>query len=88
MFQGDSRSPLLLRIDLILLTHGLNRADCGYQVHGDERKISHLLYVDSLKLLSRSEEDFEKEIKVVKAMGKDINTNCGLEKWQTFVEKR
>ena len=34
----------------------LNRADRGYQVHGTERKISHLLheYMADLKLLGRS----------------------------------
>ena len=44
IFQGDSLSPLLFCIALIPLTNELNRADCGYQVHGTERKISHLLY--------------------------------------------
>jgi hypothetical protein len=87
MFQGVSLSPLLLCIVLILLTHELNRADCGYQVHGDKTKINHLLYMDNLKLLSRSEEDLKKEIKVVKAIGKDINMNFGLDKWQIFVKK-
>jgi len=42
IFQGDSLSSLLLCIALIPLTNVLNRADCGYQVHGTESKISHL----------------------------------------------
>jgi hypothetical protein len=42
---------------LILLTHELNRSKCGYQVHGTERKINHLLYTDDLKLIGRSEEE-------------------------------
>ena len=50
IFQGDSLSPLLFCIALIPLTNELNRADCGYQIHGTERKISHLLYMDDLKL--------------------------------------
>jgi hypothetical protein len=41
IFQGDSLSPLLFSIALIPLTNELNRVDCGYQVHGTERKISH-----------------------------------------------
>jgi len=40
---------------LILYTHKLIRA---------ERKICHLLYMDDLKLLGRSEEDLENEIKI------------------------
>ena len=34
-------------------------ADCAYQVHGTERKISHLLCMDDLKLLGRSENNLE-----------------------------
>jgi len=43
IFHGDSRSPLLSCIALFPLTNELNRADCEYQVHGTERKISQLL---------------------------------------------
>jgi hypothetical protein len=80
IFQGDCLSPLLFCIALIPLTHKLNRSDCRYQVHGAERKISYLLYMGDLKLLSRSEEHLENEIKIVKAIDTDINTNFGLEK--------
>ena len=59
IFQGDSLSPLLFFIALIPLTNELNRADCGYQVYGTERKISHLLYMDDLKLLGRNENEVE-----------------------------
>jgi hypothetical protein len=54
IFLGDSLSPLLFCIALIPLTNELKKADCGYQVHGTERKISHLLYMDDLKLLGRN----------------------------------
>jgi len=47
------------------LTHELNRADCGYQVHKTEREISHLLYVNGLKLLVRDEDGLENEIKKI-----------------------
>ena len=77
IFQGDSLSPLLFCIALIPLTNELNRADCGYQVHGTERKISHLLYMDDSKLLGRNENDLKNEIKIVQTTGKDINTRVG-----------
>jgi hypothetical protein len=87
---GDSLSPLLFCIAFIPLTNELNKTDCGYQVHGTEMKISHLLYMDDLKLLSRSEEDLEKEITIVKANSKDITMNFGLEKGRiqrkTYIE--
>jgi hypothetical protein len=71
IFQRDWLSPLLFCTAFIPLTHELNRADCGYQVHGAERKINHLLYTYT---------DLENEIKIVKAISKDINMNFGLEK--------
>jgi hypothetical protein len=54
IFQGGSLSPLLFCIALISLTHELNRS--RYQMHGSERKISHLLYMDDLKLIGKTEE--------------------------------
>jgi hypothetical protein len=36
--------------------------------------------LDDLRLLSRSEKDLENEIKIVKAISKDINMNFGFEK--------
>jgi hypothetical protein len=77
IFQHDSLSPLLFCIPL---TTELNRADCGYQVHGTERKRSHLLYMDDPQLLNRNENDLQNEIKIVQGIRKDINTNFGLEK--------
>jgi hypothetical protein len=43
-------------------------------------KISHLLYIDDLKLLRRSEDYWENEIKILKAISTDINMNFVLEK--------
>ena len=80
IFQRDSLSPSLLCVAFIPLTNQLNRADYGYQVHGTERKINHLLYTGDLKLLGRKEDDLENEIKIVKAISKDINMNFGLGK--------
>jgi hypothetical protein len=88
IFQAGSLSPLLFGIALIPLTNELNRADCGYQVHGTERKISHLLYMDDLKLLGRNENDLKNEIKIVQTTSKDINMNSDLEKCARICLKR
>jgi hypothetical protein len=80
IFQGDSLSPLLSCIPLIPLTHELNRSKCGYQVYGTERKINHLLYMDDLKLIGRSEEELSNEIKIVKAFSNDIKMKFGLKR--------
>ena len=88
IFQGDSLSPLLFCIALIPLTNELNRADCGYQVHGTERKISDLLYMDDLKLLGRNENDLKNEIKIVQIISKYININFGLKMCKNVFKKR
>jgi len=88
IFQGDSPSPLIFCIALIPLTNELNRADCGYQVHGAERKISHLLHMDDLKLLGRNENELKKEMKIVQTLSKDTNMNFGLEKCARICLKR
>ena len=44
-------------------------------MHGNERKISHLLYMDDLKLLGRNENDLKNEIKIVQTISKSININ-------------
>jgi hypothetical protein len=56
LFQGDSLSPLLFFICLIPLTEQLNRLNTGYE-HKTNTKISHLLYMDDLKLIGKSEEE-------------------------------
>ena len=70
---------LSLAVTFLYSTYSINRADCGYQVHGTERKISHF-YTDDLKLLGRNGDDFDNKIKIEKAISKDIGMNSGLEK--------
>ena len=88
IFQGDFLSPLLFCMALIPLTDELNRGDYGYQEHGTERKIRHLLYMDDLKLLGRNENDSKNEIKIMQTISKDINMNFGLEKYARICLKR
>ena len=66
IFQGDSLSPLLFCICLIPLTEQVNRLNTGYEEHTTKTKISHLLYMDDLKLIAKSEEELQKQIQTVK----------------------
>jgi hypothetical protein len=88
IFQGDSLSPLPFCIELVPLTNKLNRTECGYRIHGNDRKVSHLLYMDDLKLLGRDESDLQNELKIVQTINKDINMNFGLEKCARICLKR
>jgi hypothetical protein len=79
IFQGDSLSPLLFCICLIPLPEQLSRLNTGYEEHATKTKISHLLYMDDLKLIAKSEEELRRQIQTVKTFSDDIHMEFGLE---------
>ena len=79
IFQGDSLTPLLFCICLIPLKQQ-HRLNTGYEEHITKTKISHLLYVDDLKLIAKSEEELRKQIQRVKSFSNDIHMDFGLDK--------
>jgi hypothetical protein len=56
----------------------------GYEEHTTKTKIFHLLYMDDLKLLGKSEE-FQKQIQTVTTFSEDIHMEYGLEKCAKIV---
>ena len=88
IFEGDSLSPLLFCICLIPLTEQLTRLNTGYEEHTTKTKISHLLYMDDLKLIAKSEEELHKQIQTVKTFSDDINMELRLEKCAKIMFKR
>ena len=68
----------LFCICLIPLTE-LDRLNTGYEEHTTKTKISHLLYMDDLKLIDKSEEELQKQIQTVETFSDDINMEFGLE---------
>jgi hypothetical protein len=88
IFQGDSLSPLLFCICLIPVTEQPNILNTGYEEHTTKTKISHLLYMDDLKLIAKSEEELQKQIQTVKTFSDDINMEIGLEKCAKIAFKR
>jgi hypothetical protein len=87
IFQGDSLSPLLFCICLISLTEQLNRLNTGHEEHTTETKISHLLYMDDLKLPGKSEEELQKQIQRVTTFSDDIHMEFGLDRCAKVVFK-
>jgi hypothetical protein len=81
-------SPLLFCICLIPPTEQLNRLNTGYEAHTTKTYISHLLYMDDLKLIGKSEEELQKQIQTVKTFSDNIHMEFGLEKCATIVFKR
>ena len=88
IFQGDSLSSLLFCICLIPLTEQLNRLNTGYVEHITKTKISHLLYMDDLKLITKSEEELQKQVQTVKILSDDIHMEFGLEKCAKITFKK
>ena len=83
-----SLSPQLFCICLIPLTEQLKRLNTRYEEHTTKTKISHLLYMDDLNLIAKSEEELQKQIQTVNTFSDDINMEFGLEKCAKITFKR
>jgi hypothetical protein len=88
VFQEDSLSPLLFCICLIPLTEQLNRLNTEYEKHTTKTKVSHLLYMDDVKLIGTSEEELQKQTQTVKNISDNIHMKFGLGKCAKIAFKR
>ncbi|KAL1447369.1 hypothetical protein WDU94_013907 [Cyamophila willieti] len=88
IFQGDALSPLLFCMTLIPLSAELNRAQKGYKLKNDSREISHLLYMDDIKLFAKTEVGLNSSIDIVKSMASDIGMSFGYDKCAKIIIKR
>ena len=80
IFQGDSFSPLLFCLGLVPLTSELATSGYGYKISNISAPISHLFYMDDLKLYSKNDQEQVGELKIVKQFSDDIGMEFGLEK--------
>jgi len=55
LFQEDSLSPLLFCIFLIPFAERLNMLKTGHEEHTTKTNILHILYMDDLKLIAKSD---------------------------------
>lgn len=80
IFQGDSLSPLLFL---------LNRQGIGYAID-DKNTVTHLLYMDDLKIFCRDEKQLRQTMHIVKTFSDDIQMVFGQDKCTTvfFHERR
>eukprot|EP00957_Ditylum_brightwellii_P211467 15366198-Ditylum_brightwellii.AAC.3 len=76
--KGDSSSPLIFCMALFPFSHILNRAALGFILC--KNKISHLLYIDNLKLYARNKEELCHALQIVEDFSRDINMSFGLDK--------
>ena len=85
IFQGDSLSPLLFCLAINPLSVLLNKEELGYSLEKTRSKrsrklISHLLFMDDLKVYANNEANLKKLMEVVKRFSKDIGMKFGLDK--------
>uniref|UniRef100_H3A543 Reverse transcriptase domain-containing protein n=1 Tax=Latimeria chalumnae TaxID=7897 RepID=H3A543_LATCH len=84
IFQGDSLSPMLFIIFLLPLTTLLKKSGLGFTIHNFT--ISHLLYMDDLKLYAKSDKDILALTKIT--FSNDICMQFGLDKYATVTINR
>ncbi|XP_026323226.1 uncharacterized protein LOC113232673 [Hyposmocoma kahamanoa] len=86
IYQGDSLSPLWFCLALNPLSHLLQRRRIGYchKHAAEETVISHLIYMDDIKLYAQSEKDMKKLVETTAEFSKDINMQFGLDKCKTL----
>lgn len=87
IFQGDALSPLWFCLALNPLSSTLKEQNKGVKL-GDNRVLTHLLYMDDLKTYASSDEDLEKNIQLIKRFSEDINMTFGLDKCRINVMEK
>ena len=88
IFQGDSLSPLVFVLALILLSLILRKAKAAYKFSESKEKISHLLFMDDLKLYSRLEKGLESLAQTVRVFSQDMGMEFGIEKFAMLVMEK
>ena len=88
IFQGDSLSPLVFVLALILLSLILRKAKTAYEFSESKEKINHLLFMDDLKLYSRNEKGLDSLVQTVHAFSEDIGMEFGIEKCAMLVMEK
>ena len=88
IFQGDSLSPLLFVIALIPLTLILRKGKEGYDLGKGKSRVSHLLFMDDLKLFGKNEKQLNNLVNTVRVFSKDIRMEFGVEKCAVLIMKR
>ena len=80
IFQGDSLSPLWFCLALNPLSTLLGGTALGYRLHRNGQVISHLLYMDDLKLFASSGSHLTELLKVTENFSKAIRMEFGVDK--------
>jgi hypothetical protein len=95
VLQGDSLSPLLFCIAMAPISHAIKQMKCGYKTASGKSKnmqieLSHLFYMDDLKLYGGSPQNLTEMVKMVDRVSTAINMKMNTKKCAVanFVPKR
>ena len=88
IFHGYSLSPLLFVIAMLPLSSVLNESAAGHQLSKKEGRITHLLFMDDLKLYGRHEKKINSLVHSVRLFCSDIGIDFGIEKCAMMVMKK
>jgi hypothetical protein len=82
---------MMMIIIIIPFTHQLKRLNSlntGYEEHTTKTKISHLLYMNDLKLIIKLEEEFQKQMQTITNFSGDIHMEFGMDRRAVIVFKK
>ena len=85
IFQGDSLSPLVFVLALIPLVLVLRKVKTAYEFSESKEKINHYLFMNDLKLYSRSKKGWDLLVQTIQVFSKDIGMEFGIEKCAMLV---
>ena len=88
IFQGDILSPLLFVLSMVPLSLILRKVNVKYKWGKKEYKLSHLLFMDDLKLFSKSEKQMGTLVRTAHAFRTDIGMKFGMKKCGILTIKR
>ena len=88
IFQRDSLSPLVFVLALTPLSLILRKAKAAYEFSESKEKINHVLFMDDLKLYSRSEKGLDSLVQTVRVFSEDIGMEFGIEKCAMLVMEK
>ena len=80
IFQGNSSTGLLIILSLLPLSWLLNTSNIGYRINHRSDIISHLLFMDDLKLSTANDNQLASIIKIINKFSDDIEMSFGIDK--------
>ena len=88
IFQRGSLSYLVFVLALIPLSLILRKANAAYEFSESKEKINHFLFMDDLKLHSRSEKRLDLLVQTVRVFSEDIGMEFYIEKCAMLVTEK